>query len=65
MEWQPIETAPRDGRFIELLNVDTGLLDTGQWCDYTEYAHRGIDGEWNTLNGNGEMTHWKHALPNV
>lgn len=47
--WQPIATAPKDGTLLRMFNKHNELCDTGRWSG----------GEWTTLHGNGEMTHWK------
>ena len=62
MTWQPIKTAPRDGRKIRMMNNKTGLIDIGYWCEYTNRDYKslsGLDGEWDQEWGNGEMTHWE------
>lgn len=65
--WMPIETAPKDGTQVELLNENSGLTDMGFWCDYTKRGYQslsGLSGEWDQEFGNGDMTHWR-AVPNV
>lgn len=72
-EWQPIETAPKDGTRIEFKNVDNGLIDVGhweQWRDMSPWERELLpvwakdwDGEWCTDLGNGDMTHWRPAPP--
>jgi hypothetical protein len=65
MEWQPIETAPKDATKIAFKNTKNGLYDKGYWCDYRGHAMTGIAGEWNTVYGNGDMTHWRNLVDNV
>jgi hypothetical protein len=62
VKWQPIETAPKDGTVIELMNEHNGLTDIGHWCDYSTRGYpslSGLDGEWDQERGNGDMTHWR------
>lgn len=61
-KWQSIESAPKDGTTVRLMNIGNGLTDVGQWCDYRG-QDRAIDGEWNQVNGNGDMTHWMPLPP--
>jgi uncharacterized cupin superfamily protein len=53
-EWQPIETAPRDGTRI-LLATPTGKLADGMWS--TRY------GVWSWPYVMTEPTHWMRAPP--
>lgn len=66
LPWQPIETAPKDGTRIDLMNEHNGLEDTGCWCDYATrgwFTPGDLEGEWSTDLGNGDMTHWRPILP--
>lgn len=49
-DWQPIETAPKDGTILRLLN-DLNEEDVGRWSL----------GEWTTVYGYGDPTRWKLA----
>lgn len=52
MEWQPVETAPRDGRFFIVCNVDTKAKTMVKWC----FRKRGFF----TLGGyKAKFTHWQ------
>lgn len=63
-QWQPIETAPKDGTSVRLLSERGN--DVGYWCDYSGREPAAKDpesgevlhGEWSTELGNGEPTHW-------
>lgn len=64
-DWQPIETAPKDGSSVRLLSEHGN--DVGYWCDYTArdqlptcpFTGEPMVGEWSTELGNGEPSHWK------
>ena len=59
-QWKPIETAPKDGTTIQLMNIHNGMTDIGKWEDYSSWPLKGeLDGEWRQEYGNGDMTHWK------
>lgn len=65
MEWQPIETIPRDGQKVLLKNKD-GLTDAGEWYSFDGHAldwwkpEVGDDytGGLSTELGLGDYTHW-------
>ena len=59
MEWQPIETAPRDGTPVDLFHKD-GFRLTDEWWVYEEDG----EGFWSgSLCPDSEFTHWM-PLPN-
>jgi hypothetical protein len=72
-EWQPIETAPKDGTRIAFKNEQSGLEDIGHWDSWTDMPNwrrellpdfaKEWDGEWSTDFGNGDMTHWMPLPP--
>ena len=47
-QWQPIETAPKDGTIIDLWVPGFGRL-VDQWWD---------DGAWSGVVSNSEVSHW-------
>lgn len=51
--WQPIETAPKDGRWL-LLVARSGLPDVGRWFDQGRYE----TGFWAVHAIRWEATHW-------
>jgi hypothetical protein len=71
MEWQPIETAPKDGTVIELLGSN-GKLDVGYWYEWSEHFDKAANdiaedetGEFSTEYGEGPHTNWRPKAPNV
>jgi hypothetical protein len=70
MEWQPLETIPKDGTRVELLSAN-GETDFGNWYDFNEPGWAKGNAWWtpsipgvftgdlNTDNGLGDYTHWK------
>jgi hypothetical protein len=68
--WQPIATAPRDGRVVELLSPSEGV-DRGYWYpfDYLNWPADNLwweplpgcdyTGDFSTDNGSGDYTHWR------
>ena len=71
MEWQPIETAPRDGTAVELLG-ENEKIDIGKWCEWSEHFDKAangiaadVTGEFSTEHGEGPHTHWRPLTPNA
>ena len=68
MDWQPIETAPRDGRYVLLWGDDIGCV-VGSWCDECEVweAHGGmLAGSVADVCGPticADVTHWAELPP--
>lgn len=72
-EWQPIETAPKDG--TKIIVGKTGLTSIGQWINDPGYIreHRDIDGRWNGqdeydgfegwMDWEGGIQDWTHWMP--
>ncbi len=42
LEWQPIETAPRDGTVIELIAPMSEYPRIGKWVDFPSFVFRGV-----------------------
>lgn len=76
-EWQPIETAPKDGTHILIARLDDdvgmGAIEITEWCVSRSYRYEPVEGTdlfmrieearafW---NGNGHRaTHWMHLPP--
>lgn len=53
MNWQPLETAPKDGTFV--LMYRNGTVDTARWYDDWMFGRSA----W----GNGSWSYPDHALP--
>lgn len=62
MEWQPIETATKDGTRVDLMNQKSGATDVGFWYQYMDQSMGEDAGGWEQDHGNGDMTHWR-SLP--
>ncbi len=62
-DWQPIETAPKDGTEVLLISVDSSgpNVDMGYWDDYTTrhlWEDGDLEGEWSTDLGMGDPILW-------
>lgn len=69
MEWQPIETAPRDGRKVVLANFYDGGPHPQDarwslWIDYWRPYFEGY-GEGFGSTGRGWATHWAPLPPQI
>jgi hypothetical protein len=66
-EWQPIETAPKDGRAILLLPLHGFTATVGRWDDrYTRQWHAlvaGEDANWSDLGGRDPIFDASHWMP--
>jgi len=71
MEWQPIETAPKDGTRI-LLVCAPHVPAVGAWCedrkcwDYLEAGDFANEGAWQDhlyASCDWPVTHWMHLPP--
>jgi hypothetical protein len=57
-EWQPIETAPKDGTYIVLRlfhRLEGAAI--GRWFDFGQVIH-GVTGYWTANATQVEPTHW-------
>jgi len=72
MGWQPIETAPKDGTPILILDMNGESIEITEWCTHkwTDYEHvegelyRKVETESTYWNGNGHRaTHWMPLPP--
>lgn len=64
MEWQPIETAPKDGTIIVGYGDKTGLVLMA--CLTFDRKDGGCNLFWEDMEGNaieGELTHWVSLPP--
>lgn len=67
--WRSIESAPKDGTRVRLMNANNGLRDVGSYHDWGDMSDleretlpdhaKDWTGEWSQDDGNGEMTHWQ------
>lgn len=68
-QWQPIETAPRDGRWVWLWNkhADAGY-EAQRFCWSTHYSVFGLGGCWtdhygSTMGDGVDFDFWRETLP--
>ena len=54
-EWQPIETAPKDGTVVDMWHVH-GFRIADVWWDET-------DERWSSLMLDSDFTHWSMVEP--
>jgi hypothetical protein len=72
-EWQPIETAPKDGTTIQLWSPGNRWPDAGNWVAYEpdEQEETGEPGFWqyaeSLIGDTGEIienpSHWQPIIP--
>ena len=55
--WLPISSAPKDETLVALLCPNGP--DYGRYYNYSHREDAQLAGEWSTMLGNGEPTHWK------
>ena len=58
-EWQPIETAPKDGRQVHLGWLPNGELELERWSSWVVDEHYPAGGYW---LGKWTPTHWRPAV---
>lgn len=54
-QWQPIETAPKDGTVIDLLHKEYGRMCDAWWSE--------LDGSWSATGEKDGFTHWMPQPP--
>ncbi len=65
-QWQPIETAPKDGTKIIILNEEWSNIVITSWVRYTRVGVSGSYWAWrlpNTRNRKIVYTYWMPYLP--
>lgn len=66
-EWQPIDTAPKDGTPILLWDAESKSVNVGYWLDrYTQPFHalvRGEDANWCDDGGANPIFNATHWMP--
>lgn len=59
MEWQPIETAPKDREWILVCQSKNGIIRTARWCETWEHWETGSG----AMSYIASVTHWMPLPP--
>lgn len=57
MKWQPIETAPKDGQWIDAFSAENGKRAITRWAEFSPVTNPGFFG-WDGWGPRNEPTHW-------